>query len=126
MEQFKYATVTDIVELLFNTSPVGPCTYNIFTSEKPTNDDRVNMFPFLLEIFIKGAKKLYGESINPQNMTQKQFDTLKKYMLSIGYLTKYNYTYTDEDVEKKKPIMVNIWFEPYKVIIDCHGIKRFN
>lgn len=126
MEPFKYATVSDVVELLFNKSPVSPCTYNIFTSEKPTDDERVNMFPFLLEIFIKGAKKLYGDNITPQTMTQQQFNTLKNYMLSIGYLTKYNYTFTDDDIEKKKPIMVNIWFEPFKVTVDCHGRRRIN
>ena len=47
-----------------------------------------------MNILICGAKKIYGEDITADNITKAQLETLQRYMMSIGYIIKYNYTYS--------------------------------
>jgi hypothetical protein len=110
-------TVSEVVEFIFSHSPKETCCYKLyFWGETVFN--HVKMFPILMQILICGAKMLYGNDILPQNMTMEQFDTLKKYMSSIGFVVKHNYTYA-EDTDT--PLFVNIWFEPLVQLTDCHG-----
>jgi hypothetical protein len=74
-----------------------------------------------MNILMCGAKKVYGEFITADNLTKDQFNELQKYMMSIGYIIKYNYTYNKENI----PIKVNIWFEPYMFNSKCNGIITF-
>lgn len=114
-------TVSQIVEFIFTKPPAGPCTYNvIFADNSPTM--KSTTFNLLMDILITGAKKLYGENIIPAHISEEQFDTLKKYISSIGYHLKYNYTYAEDN---KTILLINIWFEPYTCRVDCHGIKTF-
>lgn len=107
---------------IFSEPPKPPCTYNLALS----NDNNATMFQLLMSILIYGAKKLYGEDITPNEITLEQFDILKSYIESIGYVIKHNYT----DLKKKEilssppiesPSIINIWFEQYIPKIDCHG-----
>lgn len=95
--------IEQFVEFLFSSEPKPPLSYNL-------NIDCESKFPFLLEILLKGAKKIYGQ-ITPLDITEKQFDKLNEYMESIGFSTKYNYTYDNND--ENKITHVNVWFVPY-------------
>jgi len=73
-----------------------------------------------MNILICGAKKIYGDCITVDTITKDKLETLQRYMMSIGYIIKYNYTYDEEN----NPIKVNIWFEPYMFESKCNGIIK--
>lgn len=107
-----------IVNVVFAKEPLPPYTYNIALAEDAYN---VTLFQLLMNILMCGAKKIYGDFITAENLTKRQFEELQKYMMSIGYIIKYNYTYNKENI----PIKVNIWFEPYMYNSKCNGIITF-
>jgi hypothetical protein len=107
-----------IVNIVFVKEPLPPYTYSVLLSEHTYN---VTLFQLLMNILICGAKKIYGEDITADNITKAQLETLQRYMMSIGYIIKYNYTYNEENI----PIKVNIWFEPYMFQSKCNGIITF-
>lgn len=106
-----------IVNVIFAKEPLPPYSYNIKLAE----DTHGTLFQLLMNILLCGAKKIYGENITADNITKKQFEELQKYMMSIGYIIKYNYTYNEENI----PIKVNIWFEPYMFSSKCNGTIIF-
>jgi len=113
----QHVTVQDVINAVFSKPPQEPCTYQILMPVKYNKND-ANSFQYLMGILVGGAKRLYGETIIPSAISNTQFKTLQKYMLSLGYQIKHNYTYNDQsDV----PAMINIWFEPYLGRRDCHG-----
>ena len=107
-----------IVNVVFAKEPLPPYTYNIALAEDAYN---VTLFQLLMNILMCGAKKIYGEFITADNLTKDQFEELQRYMMSIGYIIKYNYTYNKEGIA----IKVNIWFEPYMFNSKCNGIITF-
>jgi hypothetical protein len=113
----EYLDLTRVINTVFSQSPQPPCTYNL-SLEK---DTPINMFPILMNILVIGAKKLFGSDITPNKITEQQFDRLKKYIESIGYIVKYKFNYKIDN-ENVKPDTVNIWFEPYIFNINCKGI----
>lgn len=118
---FLHSNVTDLVEMIFSKPPREPCTYQIYVANATptTSDAAVAMFPFLMEILVKGAKRLYGQDITPQTLTRSQFEKLKGYIASLGYDLKHHFTQDNS--------IVNIWFEPLQDtrVTDCHGQTRF-
>jgi len=109
-----HINVANLANLLFTKPPLDPCTYKVISN--------TNMFHPLMDLLIRGAKILYGDNITPQDMTEAQFNLLKKYMLSIGYIIKYNYSSRDELANiLPQPHIINIWFEPFSIHRDCHG-----
>jgi hypothetical protein len=104
------------LDKIFSEPPKPPCTYNLNLS----NDDNTTLFQLLMSVLIYGAKKLYGSNITPSEITLKQFDTLKAYMESMGYVIKHNYSdlNLNNNIDSK---IINIWFEQYIPNIDCHG-----
>ena len=126
MNSALFCSISQFVEQVFAKPPAAACTYNLASFTKTSNDDRVNMFPILMNILIHGAKKLYGPEITPQSITSKQYETLQLYMMSLGYQIKYNYTYKqDQDNTFTIPERVNIWFEPYTFQQACNGYVVF-
>lgn len=114
--------VPQIVELIFSKPPADPCTYKVIIADNsPTL--KSTTFNLLMDVLITGAKKLYGNDIIPANISEEQFNTLKKYIASIGYHLKYNYTYAEDN---QTILLINIWFEPYNCTIDCHGRKIYS
>lgn len=107
-----------IVNIIFAKEPLPPYSYNIALTEDTYN---VTLFQLLMNILLCGAKKIYGENITADNITKDRFNELQRYMMSIGYIIKYNYTYNEENI----PIRVNIWFEPYMFNSKCNGIITF-
>ena len=107
-----------IVNVVFAKEPLPPYTYNIGLAEDAYN---VTLFQLLMNILMCGAKKIYGDFITAENLTKRQFEELQRYMMSIGYIIKYNYTYNKEGIA----IKVNIWFEPYMYNSKCNGIITF-
>jgi hypothetical protein len=114
-------SVSDLVKTIFTKAPRDPCTFKlhlvntpIFTADK--NKYNVQMFPYLMDIFINGAITLYGQAITPNNMTNDQFTILKRYMLSLGQKVMNRY-----DTDKNGNMTIHIWFEPIKIATDCRG-----
>lgn len=107
-----------LVDIIFIRNPKPPCTYKIALPD----DMQQNMFQLLMTLLICGARKLYGENITPSDISEYQFEELKRYIESVGYVIKYNYKdiNTDENIEIR-PRIINIWFEQYIQLIDCHG-----
>lgn len=93
--------IDQFIDFLFSSYPKPPCSYNL-------NIDSDNKFPVLFHILITGAKKLYSNDIQPSNITEKQFDKLNEYIESIGYTTKYDFTFDENAITH-----INVWFVPY-------------
>jgi len=104
--------INGVVDMVFSSSPLPPCTYKI-----ELIDDTL-VFQVLYKILIKGARKLYGPDITADNINSNQLNTLKRYIQSLGYLLKYNYSFDDETLE---PTHVNVWFETIKGLQNCNG-----
>ena len=117
-------TLQDIVIKIFSEPPKNPCTYNLSVLNSPN----ITLFQLLMSLLISGARHLYGESVSPNDITNDQFEELKSYMESVGYKIKHNYTLLNENdsdpntLDEHNPRMINIWFEEFKPIINCHGI----
>lgn len=125
------ASITDIIDKVFTRPPYPPCTFSLVFQED------IPVFQTLMTILISGAKRLYGESITPSEISDRQFLELQRYMESLGYHVKYNYrnvatatttttttatTTTTTEPEPDEPIrIINIWFEPYFQKTDCSG-----
>jgi len=107
-----------IVNIVFVKEPLPPYTYSVLLSEHTYN---VTLFQLLMNILICGARKIYGDCITVDTITKDQLETLQRYMMSIGYIIKYNYTYDEHNI----PIKVNIWFEPYMFESKCNGMIRY-
>lgn len=112
-----------MIDEIFSKYPKPPCTYNLNLS----NDNNGTLFQLLMGVLMYGAKKLYGDNISPENITEEQYKTLQSYMESMGYVIKYNYT----DLKCINPnyiqpgVMLNIWFEQYIPNVDCHGKRIY-
>lgn len=116
---FKQVSVKQLVDDIFTKPPRDMCFYKVNLRGLSTSDKseyNVRMFPYLMDIFISGARVLFGESITPQVMTTDQFELLKKYMMSIGQKVMHRY-----DNNPDGTVLINIWFEPINVAIDCRG-----
>jgi hypothetical protein len=119
-------TLRCLVNTIFTSIPKPPCTYTIAVAEEISS--QVTMFQLLMNLLIAGAKKLYGETITPNDISNEQFEELKRYMESVGYEIKHNYTYLNDDPNIKdedKPRVINIWFEQFVIKYDCHSRRIF-
>lgn len=118
-------SIDNIVDLVFSKYPKPPCTYYLTLPEYQITQSQI--FKMLMDVLISGAKKLYGDSIRPTDISEKQFDTLKMYIESLGYSLKYDYKQIiNKNVEFIiPPTVINIWFEPYNKKYDCHGRNIF-
>jgi len=113
-------TFEKLVDIIFVDSPKPPCTYNIALQ----NDKNPTMFQLLMTLLISGARKLYGKNITPSDINKYQFEELKRYIESIGYVIKYNYNKIEQTNEATDigQQVINIWFEQYIPLLNCHGI----
>ena len=66
-------------------------------------------------ILIEGSKILFGEDIQPINISKEKFALLQKYFNSFGYVINYNY-----DNINGIPCKVNIWFTLFVPEHNCH------
>lgn len=109
--------ISNIINVIFSESPKPPCTYGL-----NLQSSYLNIFHILMNILIIGAKKLFGADITPNKITEKQFERLKQYIESLGYIVKYKYNYKIEN-DNIKADTINIWFEPYMYTSNCKGLK---
>lgn len=126
--------IETLVNMIFSKPPKPPCTYNLMLPETVIVN-QVVMFQLLMNFLIAGAKYLYGNHITPEQISEKQFEELKHYIESIGFVIKYNYKYITNDETNDEtnypdnlsplehPRVINIWFEKYFEKTDCHGRK---
>jgi hypothetical protein len=130
METIQSQNIEALVNVIFSKPPKPPCTYNLMLPETVIVN-QVIMFQLLMNFLIAGAKYLYGNHITPEQISEKQFEELKHYIESIGFMIRYNYKYiTNDDTNYPKnlsplehPRVINIWFEKYFEKTDCHGRK---
>jgi hypothetical protein len=108
----KPISVLEIVDIIFARPPQEACSIQVALCE----ESNANLFHLLMDIMMQGSKRLFGNEVSAQNITLEQFEILKKYMRSIGYEIKHNFTTTLENT-----VLVNIWFEPYIGTMNCHG-----
>lgn len=106
-----------LINTIFSNSPKPPNSI-IIDINKIATDQKLTIFQSLMTILINGAKILFGENITPQDITEKQHETLQKYIKSIGFELHHEYKYNDDGI----PIMVNIYFLPYIGNTNCNGI----
>lgn len=114
----------EFVNILFSKPPTKPCSYVINSKIIPTclnTDTRQIMLPILMNILIIGARKLFGNQITPNDISESQFHTLQKYFQSFGFTIKYNYTISPDNI----PIKVNIWFDTLNPKVTCNGILLY-
>lgn len=126
MQKTVRVSVTDLVITVFTKPPRDACTFklNLLNAASATSDRdmyNIQMFPYLMDIFINGAIALFGQTVTPQNMTQEQFELTKKYMLSLGQQVMHRYEQTEDD-----KILVHIWFEPINKLTDCRGYVSYH
>jgi hypothetical protein len=120
--------IETLVNVIFSKPPKPPCTYNLMLPETVIVNQIV-MFQLLMKFLITGAKFLYGNHITPEQISEKQFEELKHYIESIGFMIRYNYKYitNNETPDNLSPLehprVINIWFEKYFEKTDCHGRK---
>ena len=111
----------EFINVIFSDTPKSPCSFHITHSNcinaKTKDQNAIIMFPVLMNILILGARKIFGENINPAFISEKDFNLLKEYILSIGYILKSNQV-SDENGIKK----INIWFEQFNPTVTCHGL----
>ena len=127
METIQSKNMETLVEMIFSKPPNPPCTYTLMLPEN-SNVNQVIMFQLLMNFLISGAKKLYGNDVTPEKISDKQFQELKYYIESIGYMIKYNYNEPTNSLissTQNNNKVINIWFEKYFEQIDCHGRKVF-
>lgn len=113
-------SVSELVKTIFTKPPQETCTFKLHLVHANAATDKdiynVHMFPYLMDIFMNGAMILFGQTITPQNMTNEQFELLKKYMLSLSHKVMHRYDNSDNDM-----VLVHIWFEHIDVLVDCKG-----
>lgn len=130
MDTIYSQNIESLVDMIFSKPPKPPCTYTLMLPETVVVN-QVIMFQLLMSFLIAGAKHLYGNHITPEQISENQFDELKHYIESVGYVICYNYRYlTDEELTSRyltdeQPRVINIWFEKYFEKTDCHGRKIY-
>jgi hypothetical protein len=127
METIQSPNIETLVDMIFSKPPKPPCTYTLMLPENVIAN-QVTIFQLLMSFLIAGAKHLYGDHITPEQISERQFEELKDYIESIGYIIRYNYKYLaindDNDLSPlQQPRIINIWFEKYFQKTDCHGRK---
>ena len=115
----QFSTLQQLVDIVFASPPLPACTYNICLQDDGKSDHNVVVFPFLMNILVGGAKKLYGDKVNPQTISAAQFEMLKRYIRSLGYNVKHTFWHGVGDT------VVNIWFERLKRSTDCQDRTIF-
>jgi hypothetical protein len=105
-----------MINQIFSEEPQTPHFYHLDLEENEgpsvENETRKqirskNTANILMTIFFNGCKKLFGESVGPNNMTKEQFELVDKYIMSFGYTTRYEFETDDQNV----PVSLQIWFE---------------
>jgi hypothetical protein len=106
-------TIEEIVDCVFGPKlPLRPGSINLRFSHDPTIVNKI-----LSNIMILGAKKLFGYSISPSNITKKQFSLLNDYFHSMNY----NIKYTPNVNHNNEISGYHVIYEPYIHNVKCNG-----
>jgi hypothetical protein len=105
-----------LINIIF-TNPIKQPNSIIIDINKIASDQNLTIFQTLMSILINGAQILYGENITAENITEKQYNTLKDYIKSIGFELHHEYKYDENEI----PIMVNLYFLPFVGSDLCNG-----
>jgi hypothetical protein len=105
-----------LVDMVFTSPPKSPGSIQLSVV-----GDEKNMLPVLMNILVLGSRKLFGNTIQPDQITVSQLNTLQDYFHSMGYIIKFNYSFTPEGI----PFKINIWFEKFKKLTKCNGTLIF-
>lgn len=89
--------------VIFKSEPLPPKSFLLELDENTQGGQGTVIYDILINIFLNGITTLFGNTVNPANITKEQFDLVNKYMHSTGYNTKL-----ELDLENNR---VNISFE---------------
>lgn len=106
-----------LINIIFTNSPKSANSI-IININKLASDQNLTIFQSLMTILLNGAKILFGENISAENISESQYNILKKYIESIGYELHHEYKYDENNI----PIMVNVYFLPYIGNETCNNI----
>lgn len=106
-----------LINLVFTNSPKPPNSI-VIDIKRIATEQNLTVFQSLMTILLNGARILFGENISAENITKNQYNTLQKYIQSIGYDLHHEYKYDEDGI----PIMVNIYFLPHIGTYNCNGI----
>jgi hypothetical protein len=105
-------SIQDMITKLFSAPPQEPKSLlfsfeSVHSSVGEETADEIVAYKnnLLMTLFINGSKILFGDTINPATMTESQFNTINKYMQSVGFIAK------TEIIQSEN--RVNIWFEEF-------------
>lgn len=107
---------------IFSQEPKEAGYYNlnleaIHTQIEDVQQIEKNLADILMTIFSHGCKILFN-NMTVRSMTIDHFEKIDKYMQSLGYITKYEFVYTDPDTNQiipgKIPNNLYIWFDKLK------------
>lgn len=113
MENSKTFTIESFVEDLFSKNPQSPCTINFMLHYQ----NKSSKLEVLMKVLILGARYLYGNSIQPENLTNEQFEYLQSYFHSFGQIIRFKKIYN----KNNQLLNIDIWFEEFKRLITCDG-----
>lgn len=106
-------TIDEIVNCVFGPNiPMRPGSINLRFSHDPALVNKI-----LSNIMILGAKKIFGDSVSPSNITQKQFLLLNDYFHSMNY----NIKYTPNVNHNNEISGYHVTYEPYIHNVKCNG-----
>lgn len=111
----KNINLYQLINLIFTNSPKPPNSI-LIDINKISTEQNLTPFQCLMTILINGARILFGENINPENISDTQYNTLQKYIKSIGFELHHEYKYDQNNI----PIMVNIYFLPFIGSTNCN------
>ena len=92
----KEININNFIEYLFNTKNPEPNSIVASFINESANNDLEGLFQILLTIFTEGMKKFYGKNIdsrvvvNLEELNEKDFIKINKYMNSFGINCKYS------------------------------------
>ena len=75
------------INMIFTKEPKPPKSLNLLLDPEDKNNENVNLYDILMNVYLNGMNTLFGSEINVGNITKEQFDTLNIYMASLGYYT---------------------------------------
>ena len=106
MNDAKSIDIDDLIDKIFCKYPQQEKTINLLFDTKNLKE----VYENLIELYVKGLKKLYGEDdmVFLDKMNVKDFDKMNMYMNSIGFNSHYKIIFNYEpDIIKYDKMTIN-------------------
>lgn len=111
------------INMIFTSEPKEPNTLNLRLDPNDPNNDNVNIYDILINVYLNGMATLFGSTVNPGNINKEQYNLLNKYMASLSYHANYETKRNEHSI----PTHVEISFTELKKetkLLDVQEIKE--